>query len=94
MQNPRKDLPVRPDRNGDVINISVEELDALWGQFIESDNDRQPGEFTRAEVAELWGIPNDTAYDRLELMVSKGLLSKRAGRQMRKKVMFYKLNQD
>ncbi len=90
MPDTRKNLPICADGNGDHLNITVEELQELWGDYITQNDDRKEGEFTKLEAATLWEIPTDSAYDRLEKMVVKGLLSKRAGRKSGKKVTFYR----
>jgi len=90
MSDQRENLPVCADGNGDCINITAEELQGLWAQYLEKDDDVQEGEFTKQEAASMWGVPMDTAYDRLERMVQKGMLNKRAGRRLGKKVTFYR----
>jgi hypothetical protein len=89
MPDQRENLPVRTNRDGDGLNITPEELRELWKQYIEEDDDRQPGEMTRIEAAELWGIPTDSAYDRLEKLVSRGLMTKRIGRKTGRRTTYY-----
>lgn len=47
------------------------------------------GEFTKAEAAEMWGIPEDTAYDRITKMVKAGALTRRSGRRNGRKMIYY-----
>jgi hypothetical protein len=60
------------------------------GRVLQSDNDRQPGEFTKAEAAKLWGILEDGAYDRLVKLLKAGKITKRSGRLNGFRSTFYK----
>lgn len=90
MSNSREDLPVCTDGDGDTIKITAEELQGIWETYLLQENDQQKGEFTKREAAEMWGMNLDTTYDRLEKMVDKGLLEKRAGKRGGKRVTFYR----
>lgn len=90
MPDQKDNISVSTSSDADHLNITLEELQGLWEEFLETDNDRQLGEFTKSEAAKTWGIPDDTAYDRLTKLLKIGKLTKRPGRLNGFRCMFYK----
>ena len=89
MSDQRENLSVPNDQNDGRLKITIEELQGLWEKVQVRDTDRMDGEFTKAEAAEMWGIPEDTAYDRIMKMVKADALTKRSGRRNGRKMIYY-----
>lgn len=91
MPDQRDDLSIHAEQAEERLNITLEDLQGAWVRCLEGQDDRKEGEFSLEEVIETWGIPRDTAYDRLNKMIFRGLVSKRAGRHLGKRINWYSL---
>lgn len=90
MPDQEDNISVSTGSDADYLDITVDEMEELWNEYLQADNDRQPGEFTKQEAAALWGLQIDTAYDRLQKLIRIGKLSKRKGRENGYGTTFYK----
>jgi DNA-binding MarR family transcriptional regulator len=91
----RKREDIRVPEYADRLNLTVDQLESLWGKYIESyDTDRQPNEYTQTEFAEAWGVPRGTIYERLRRMTEVGLITRREGRVAGRRTVLYKLPSD
>lgn len=90
MPGKREDLHVQPEP--DHLDITVEELDSLWGNYMSAyETDRRPGEYTQAEISDKWNVPRGTVYERLVRLVKIGAVEKRSGRLNGRKTQFYRV---
>lgn len=75
------------------MNITPDEIKNLWDEYMsEKDaSDRKEGEITVKELAEIWGVAEETAYHRANVLATAGKLVKRAGICNGKRTNYYKI---